>query len=476
MLNHRAGRDREDMKTAGVDVIDGAIAAGQEEAHLHRRFRRDAFWKTIPAFENVSAETFHSHIFQARNSPTSVESLQDVVGGLAGPGFYDDLREGLRRAPMSIRISPYILSLINWDDPYGDPLRTQFLPLASQQLPDHPELHLDSLNEQGDSPVPGLTHRYPDRALFLTLDTCPVYCRFCTRSYAVGLDTDGVEKVHLSANRRRWRQVFDYLRSRPEVEDVVVSGGDVYNLRAAQIREVGDSLLDIPHIRRFRFATKGPAVMPGKILSDVEWVDALVGVVDRGRSLHKEVVLHTHFNHPNEITGVTQEAMNLLMERGVVVRNQAVLQRGVNDSAQTMKHLVKQLSFLNVQPYYVFFHDLVQGVEDLRTTLRAGLELEKSLRGATAGFNTPTFIVDTLGGGGKRDGHSFEYYNDETGVAVFASPAVRPGKHFFYFDPIDCLSPDIQRRWTIPDERQAMMDEALVGAVRAGNVQVHAHA
>ena len=168
--------------------------------------------------------------------------------------------------------------------------------------------------------------------------------------------------------------------------------------------------------------------------------------------------------------------MNLLMERGVKVRNQAVLQRGVNDSAQTMKHLVKQLSFLNVQPYYIFFHDLVQGVEDLRTTLRAGLELEKSLRGATAGFNTPTFIVDTLGGGGKRDGHSFEYYNEETGVAVFASPAVRPGKHFLYFDPIDCLSPDIQRRWTIPDERQSMMDEALAGAVRAGHDQVHAHA
>ncbi len=125
------------------------------------------------------------------------------------------MREGLGRAPMSIRISPYILSLIDWDDPYADPLRTQFLPLASQQLPDHPELHLDSLNEQRDSPVPGLTHRYPDRALFLTLDTCPVYCRFCTRSYAVGLDTDGVEKVHLGANKSRWGRVFEYLRVAP---------------------------------------------------------------------------------------------------------------------------------------------------------------------------------------------------------------------------------------------------------------------
>ena len=454
------------METAEVDVANGATAgvAEQEAALAHRQLRRDAFWKTIPAYANVDAETFHSHLFQARNSPTSVESLQEVLGGRVGPGFYEDLRDGLRWAPMSIRISPYILSLINWDDPYEDPLRTQFLPLASQQLPDHPELYLDSLNEQGDSPIPGLTHRYPDRALFLTLDTCPVYCRFCTRSYAVGLDTDGVEKVHLSANRRRWNQVFDYLRSRPEVEDVVVSGGDVYNLRAEQIRDVGETLLDIPHIRRFRFATKGPAVMPGKLLSDVDWVEALVGVVDRGRKMHKEVVMHTHFNHPNEITGVTQDAMNLLMERGVTVRNQAVLQRGVNDDAQTMKQLVKRLSYLNVQPYYVFFHDLVQGVEDLRTTLHAGLDIEKALRGATAGFNTPTFIVDTLGGGGKRDGHSYEYYNEETGIAVFASPTVRPGVHFFYFDPIDCLSPDIQKRWMDLNERQSMMDEALAGA------------
>ena len=451
------------METAGVYIDDSVMAGGAErqDVFAHRRLRRDAFWQRIPEYANVDAETFHSHLFQARNSPTSVERLQEVLGGLAGSGFYKDLREGLGRAPMSIRISPYILSLIDWDDPYADPLRTQFLPLASQQLPDHPELHLDSLNEQRDSPVPGLTHRYPDRALFLTLDTCPVYCRFCTRSYAVGLDTDGVEKVHLGANKSRWGRVFEYLRSRPEIEDVVVSGGDVYNLRAVQIREVGETLLDIPHIRRFRFATKGPAVMPGKILSDVEWVDALVRVVDRGRRMHKEVVMHTHFNHPDEITGVTQDAMDLLMERGVTVRNQAVLQRGVNDDTQTMKQLVKRLSFLNIQPYYVFFHDLVQGVEDLRTTLRAGLEIEKSLRGATAGFNTPTFIVDTLGGGGKRDGHSYEHYNEETGIAVFASPTVRPGEHFLYFDPIDCLAPEIQERWMDSRERRSMMDEAL---------------
>lgn len=437
-------------------------------ALAHRNLRRDAFWKGVPAYRQVDAETFHSHIFQMRHSVTSVRGLREALGDRVPEDFYEDVREGLRRAPMSIRISPYILSLIDWEDPYKDPLRMQFLPLGSQQLPDHPELHLDSLNEQGDSPVPGLTHRYPDRALFLALDTCPVYCRFCTRSYAVGLDTEGVEKVHLSPNRKRWEQVFAYIASRPELEDVVVSGGDAYNMKAEQVRHIGERLLGIDHVRRFRYATKGPAVMPAKLLTDTDWVDALADVVAQGRRLHKEVVLHTHFNHPNEITGVTQDAMGAMMDRGITVRNQAVLQRGVNDDSDTMKLLVKRLSYVNVQPYYVFFHDLVQGVEDLRTTLRAGLEIEKEVRGTTAGFNTPAFIVDTLGGGGKRDAHSYECYNEETGIAVYTSPTVRPGRLFFYFDPIDCLAEEAQARWAHPAQRREMMDEALAMARENG--------
>lgn len=427
----------------------------------HKRLRWGDFWRSIPAYKEIAAETFNSHIFQMRNSITSVDKLQQVLGNRVSESFYQDVSEGLHRAPMSIRITPYLLSLIDWNDPYTDPICIQFLPLGSRQLPDHPELHLDSLNEQGDSPVAGLTHRYPDRALFLALHTCPVYCRFCTRSYTVGLDTEEVEKVHLSLNRKRWEQAFSYINSRPEIEDIVVSGGDVYNLKAEQIRTIGERLLNIDHIRRFRFATKGPAVMPQKLLTDIPWVDALTEVVERGRRLHKEVVLHTHFNHPSEITSVTQDAMNLMMDRGILVRNQAVLQRRVNDDFETMQLLVKRLSYVNVNPYYVFFHDLVQGVEDLRTTLATGLEIEKKVRGITAGFNMPTFIVDTLGGGGKRDAHSYENYDPGKGIAVYTSPVVNPGKFFFYFDPIDCLAPEVQEFWENSAQRRQLMDEAL---------------
>ncbi len=431
----------------------------------HRELRRDEFWRHIPAFKNTDARTFHSHVFQMRHSVTSVGKLMGALEGRVSNGFYREVAAGLQRAPMSVRISPYILSLIDWDDPYRDPIRKQFLSLRREQQADHPELHLDSLNELGDAPVAGLTHRYPDRVLFLVLDTCPVYCRFCTRSYAVGLDTEDVEKVNLRVNRARWDNAIGYIQSRVEVEDVVVSGGDMYQLKADQLEELGNRLLDIDHIRRFRFATKGPAVMPQKLITDHAWVDALTRVVDRGRNMHKEVVLHTHFNHPAEITGMTQDGLNRLLARGITIRNQAVLQRGVNDSAETMMLLVKRLSYLNVQPYYVFFHDLVRGVEDLRTTLDDGLSIEKAIRGTTSGFNMPTFIVDTLGGGGKRDAHSYEYYNRETGIAVYVSPVVRPDTFFFYFDPLWRLREDVQARWQDDVEREKMKAEAIEAAM-----------
>jgi lysine 2,3-aminomutase len=362
---------------------------------------------------------------------------------------------------MALRISPYLLGLINWDAPYQDPIRTQFMPVASQQIPDHPELQLDSLHEQRDSPVSGVTHRYPDKALFLPVESCPVYCRFCTRSYAVGGNTEQVEKIKLASRAKRWEDAFLYIASRPELEDIVISGGDSYNLRSTHIQEIGERLLQIPNIRRIRFATKGLAVMPQKILTDIPWLDALSRVVELGRKLHKDVVVHTHFNHPNEITSVTHEAMDKLTERGVTVRCQTVLQRGVNDSVATMQLLVRRLSFVNIHPYYVYFHDMVPGVEDLRTSLHSGLNLEKHVRGHTAGFNTPSFVVDTMGGGGKRDAHSHEHYNRETGIAVFTSPSVKPGIRFFYFDPLHTLDPDQQARWLDPVERRRMMDDAL---------------
>jgi len=415
----------------------------------------------VPAYAQVSEAEFLDHRWQAKHSITNAAKLLAALEGLVPEEFFRDAAEGFKHAPMSVRVSPYLLSLVDWTRPYEDPLRIQFIPVASRRLPDHPKLGLDSLHERADMPVPGLTHRYPDKALFLALDTCPVYCRFCTRSYAVGLDTEQVEKFQLRVNQERWDKVFAYIASRPELEDIVISGGDAFQLRAEQISQIGETLLAMPNIRRFRYATKGPAVMPQKVLTDDAWLDALTRVVEQGRRLHKEVALHTHFNHPNEITTITKAAMDRLFERGITVRNQTVLVRGVNDSADTMTLLARRLGYVNVHPYYVYVHDLVKGVEDLRTTLQTGLDIERRLRGSTAGFNTPTFVVDAPGGGGKRDAHSFEHYDRETGIAVYTAPAVRPDKLFLYFDPIDRLSLAGQARWADPREHQAMVDEAV---------------
>jgi lysine 2,3-aminomutase len=144
----------------------------------------------------------------------------------------------------------------------------------------------------------------------------------------------------------------------------------------------------------------------------------------------------------------------------VIVRNQSVLQRGVNDTVETMRLLVKRLGYVNVHPYYVYQHDLVRGVEDLRTRLQTALDLEKNVRGSTAGFNTPTFVVDAPGGGGKRDAWSFEHYDRETGISVYTAPSVRPGA-FLYFDPIDLLPAEGQARWREPSEHDAMIEEAM---------------
>ena len=432
-----------------------------EEDITWRNLRRDAFWQNIPAWKEVDEAEFLNYKWQEKNAITNPKKLINAVQDIASPEFIEDVKAGFSAAPMAVRISPYLLSLIDWEDPYNDPIRRQFLPLGSQLEPDHPMLTLDSLHEQADSPVKGLTHRYPDKALFLTLDTCPVYCRFCTRSYAVGLDTETVEKVQLKANHERWAKVFKYIRERKELEDIVISGGDMYRLKASQVRELGHALLDIPHVRRFRFATKGLAIQPMKILTDTDWVDAVTEIVDRGRKMHKEVVIHTHYNTPNEVTGISQDAMNLLFERGITVRNQAVFQRGVNDNAKLMTELVRRLSYINVHPYYVYVHDLVQGTEDLRTMVATAIRVEKRLRGAAAGFNTPLFVVDAPGGGGKRDAHSYEHYDRETGISVYTAPAVKKGEFFTYFDPLRSLDPEIQKFWHDPNKREQMLNDVV---------------
>jgi len=401
-------------------------------------------WSRFKIWQGVSETQFEDNTWQDRNAITRVAQLEQALDGVVDREVFREIESGLGKVGMQIRLNPYVMSLINWSDPLADPIRRQFLPMESELEDDHPCLVVDSLEETEHSPVPGLVHRYRDKVLFLVTSVCPVYCQYCTRSYAVGGDTALIQKENV-ASAKNWDAALDYIRANPEIEDVVVSGGDLSRLKPANVRALGNALLDIEHIRRIRFATKALAVQPMKFLTDHEWFGALTDVVKRGREMFKDVYVHTHFNHPNEITPYVERAMRRLHEHGVFVRNQSVLLRGVNDDSATLKSLITGLGRIHIHPYYVYLCDMVKGTEHFRLPLNVARKLEKEVRGSTAGFNTPLFIVDTPGG--KRDVHSAEFQDATHGVSGFVAPAVERGKYYYYFDPIRSLAAQGRTAW-----------------------------
>jgi lysine 2,3-aminomutase len=409
-------------------------------------------------FSNVAQSDFGNHFWQDKNSVVRFQQLESLLKDEISPAALQEMSAGLGKVGMSIRLNPYVLSLIDWSNVESDPIRRQFLPMRFELEDDHPCLAFDSLEERETSPVSGLVHRYPDKVLFLVTSVCPVYCQYCTRSYAVGQDTALAKKDNVTS-AQNWAAAFDYIRANPQIEDVVVSGGDVSRLKPANIRLLVNTLLDIPHIRRIRLATKAVSVLPQKFLTDDEWFAAIVEVVQRGRSMFKDVCVHTHFNHPREVTPTVEQAMRRLHGEGIYVRNQAVLLRGVNDDAKTLIDLVKALGRVNIHPYYVYLCDMVTSTEHFRLPLATAQRLEKEVRGATAGFNTPLFVCDAPGGGGKRDVHSAEFYDDKYGVSGFRSPSVDPNRIYYYFDPLRALDQDAREAWRAPGARDHMLSK-----------------
>ncbi|KAI7304827.1 hypothetical protein KC326_g8352 [Hortaea werneckii] len=396
------------------------------------------YWKKVKVWSNVTAKDFMSYRWQVANTidrkdklinflstvvpeqiPQKRSNENDAAALQTREEFLVNIVEGIKTAPMAIRLTPHILGVINWVDPVNDPVRCQFIPLKSGLLPDHPKLMLDSLQETTGSPVPGLVHRYPDKALFL------------------GANTESVTKAATKPSKRRWETMFEYIEKTPAIQDIVVSGGDCYYLQPEHLQYIGKRLLSMPNIKRFRLASKGLAVCPMRITDRSDgWTDSLVDLSNKGRQIGKQVALHTHFNHPAEITHATELAARYLFQQGVTVRNQTVLLKGVNDDFDTMSQLVRQLADLNVQPYYVYQGDMISGVEDLRTPLSTILELENRLRGTIAGFMMPAFVVDLPGGGGKRLANSYETYDRDTGLSTWRAPGVAGDKVFEYYDPV----------------------------------------
>lgn len=397
----------------------------------------DEFWKRVKRYRDTTRMDFLSEKWQLRNTLKKKEALYQFLQEEAPHEVADDFMMSWSRNPMQIKISPYILALINWKNCRADPVRKQFIPLLSEYQQDHPALRLDSLNESGSSPVQGIVHRYPNKVLFLSNHSCPVYCRFCTRSYLVGENTPTVIKHRNVAIPAVWAQALEYIAQHPQIEDVVVSGGDAYTLPAKHLQELLDALLVLPNIKRVRVATKALAVLPTKFFAEDNWVNALVEASRLACKQRKQFSIQTHFNHPNEITWVTAKAAHYLFDQGIKVRNQTVLLRGINDNYPVLKNLIDALIAINIEPYYVYMHDLVTGSEYFRTSLNSALVLEEKIRGCTSGYNLPDFVVDLPGGGGKRNIWSYRHYDTDTGISVFRAPVIDENKFYFYFDPLN---------------------------------------
>jgi lysine 2,3-aminomutase len=277
-----------------------------------------------------------------------------------------------------VRINPYYLSLIKYP---GDPIWMQCVP-DIKELQDF-DADDDPLLEDAMSPVPNITHRYPDRALFLTTSQCGLYCRFCTRKRKVG-NQDKISMKGLEA-------AFKYLEEHTEIRDVIMSGGDPLMLTDVMLEKILKRLRQIPHIEIIRLGTKMPCVLPQRI------TPKLCEILKK----YHPIYVNTHFNHPWEITNESSKACEMLANNGVPVGNQMVLMKGINDDPDIVKELFQKLLKIRVRPYYMYMADETKGANHFRTSVQKGLEIVESLRGWTSGLAVPHFVIDAPGGGGK---------------------------------------------------------------------------
>ncbi len=335
--------------------------------------------------EKISSETRSSNWkdwkWQIKNSIRDIPTFEKLLDIKFGQEERKLLEQTIAKFPISI--TPYYLSLIDRNDYTNDPV-------FKQSFPSPKELNVckydmkDPLAEDKDSPVKGLTHRYPDRVLFHISNICSMYCRHCTRKRKVGDPSSIPDKEEILKG-------IEYIKNTPEVRDVLLSGGDPLMLSDEYLDWILTELRKIPHVEVIRIGTRMPAVLPYRITND------LVNVLKK----HHPLWINTHFNHPKEITDSSKEALKKLADAGIPLGNQSVLLAEVNDCPRIIKKLVQKLVQNRVRPYYLFQCDLSEGLSHFRTPVGKGIEIMESLIGHTSGFAVPTYVIDAPGGGGK---------------------------------------------------------------------------
>jgi lysine 2,3-aminomutase len=349
--------------------------SGIDEDEPPGKSRRHPLWRDVPD------HLWNDWRWQSQNAIRSVRQLRNLL-----PFSSRELEIiGDLEAEYKTAVPPYYFSLIDPDDPH-DPIRLQSVPSHLEaENPSGYELD-DPLEEDKDSPVPGLTHRYPDRVLLITTHVCTMYCRFCTRKRAT------MVRGGWDAISRNDERMIEYVREHPEIRDVIVSGGDPLTLPLAKLRFFLESLAAIPHVDVVRIGTRVPVTLPMR-LYDEELIALLASV--------EKVWIQTHFNHPREVTPEAERVCKALLQAGMPVNNHSVLMKGVNDSIETMRELMRALLRIKVRPYYIFHCDPVIGAGHFRTSVWKGLEIMEGLRGHLSGLGIPTYVVDSPHGGGK---------------------------------------------------------------------------
>lgn len=335
-------------------------------------------YKDIPLWQNVTNEQWNNWKWQISNRITTLEELEQVVN------LTENEKNGVKASlkKLKMAITPYYATLIDPKD-YNGPIRRQAIPTIDETNISEYDSS-DPLHETQDSPVPGLTHRYPDRVLVLITEQCSMYCRHCTRRRFAGHDDTNLSSDNIL-------KAVEYIKEHKEVRDVLLSGGDALCVSDEKLEFILKKLREINHVEVIRIGTRVPVVMPQRITTN------LCDIIKK----YHPVWINTHFNHPNELTEESKLACKMLADSGIPLGNQSVLLKGINDCPYIMKDLVQKLVMNRVRPYYIYQCDLSEGIEHFRTPVSVGVEIIELLRGHTSGFSVPTFVVDAPGGGGK---------------------------------------------------------------------------
>ena len=398
--------------------------------------------------EDASREHWRNWKWQLRHRIRDLDAFEEISGIRLTETQRADFNATVNKFPMSI--TPYYLSLMDIDDLENDPIFMQSFP-SSKELEVMSSDMSDPLHEDHDSPVPGITHRYPDRVLFLVSNYCSMYCRHCTRKRRVGDKDNMPDRDEIAAG-------IDYIRRTPQIRDVLLSGGDPFLLPDDRLDWILSELSGIKHVEVIRIGTRTPAVLPFRI------TDKLVSILKKYHPLW----INTHFNHPRELTQSAREAVAKLADAGIPLGNQSVLLAGVNDCPRIMRSLVHKLVANRIRPYYLYQCDMSEGLSHFRTPVGKGIEILESLIGHTSGFCVPTYVIDAPGGGGKIPVMPSYLISWSTNKVVLRNyegiitTYKEPDSYKPIFCDRNCDSCDLQLRLEDADERKALGIEKLM--------------